>query len=92
VEAAVLLSVSDRSAPVETAVNGTLVARQARMTPVPVSRTVGSTLTVRCGPASVTTASWARARRARGSRVGRLELHCVSVPSVLGVRSPFSVP
>ena len=33
VEAAVLLSVSDRSAPVETAVNGTLVARPLRTTP-----------------------------------------------------------
>jgi hypothetical protein len=35
----------------------------------------------------VTTASWARARRAGGSRVGRLELHCdlMAVAQAAGV-------
>jgi hypothetical protein len=36
----------------------------------------GSRLGRRGGSSSVTTVSWARGRKARGSRVGRLELHC----------------
>jgi hypothetical protein len=67
----VVLSVVVRSVPVLTAMNGMLVARPSRMTPA--SRcAAGSALTVRGGPSSVTTALWARARRARGSRVSRL--------------------
>jgi hypothetical protein len=65
VEAASLLSVVVRSGPVETVVNGTLVARPPGLTPLS-GCAVGSAITGGWGPSSMTAASLARART--GSR------------------------
>ena len=59
--------------------NGTLVAQPSgNDAGYPVA--LGSMLTIRRGACLVITASWARARRARGSRMGRLELHVACLP------------
>jgi hypothetical protein len=66
--------VIDRYIPLVTAAYGTWVAQPARTTTLP-RDSDGSSLGRRVRPVPVPTASLARARRARGSRVGRLELH-----------------
>ena len=58
-----------------TAPHGVRVARPAR-TAMLAPGSDGSQLGRRVRPVLVTTASWPRARRAGGGRVGRLELHC----------------
>jgi hypothetical protein len=64
--------------PLVTAAYGTQVAQPARTTTLAPDGD-GSSSTAGRGPSSVTIASWARGPRARGSRVGRLELHCALV-------------
>jgi hypothetical protein len=72
------VTVSVRWIPLVTAAYGTQVARPARTTTLARDGD-GSSSTAGRGPSSVTIASWARGPRARGSRVGRLELHCALV-------------
>jgi hypothetical protein len=72
------VTVSVRWIPLVTAAYGTQVARPARTTTLAPDGD-GSSSTAGRGPSSVTIASWARGPRARGSRVGRLELHCALV-------------
>jgi hypothetical protein len=69
------LTVTVRWIPLVSAAYGTRVARPARSTML---RTWRRRLAAhwRVRPVLADHASWARGRRARGSRVGRLELHC----------------
>jgi hypothetical protein len=59
------VTVTDRQMPLVTAAYGTRVARPAKTTVARGGN--GSQLAQRVRPSSVTAASWARARRARGS-------------------------
>jgi hypothetical protein len=69
--------------PLDTAAYGTWVARPVRRRRSHLAATAPALL-LGGGPSSVTTASWPRARRARGSRVGNLNPSPSASPTQVG--------